>query len=269
MPKISIIRPGESALLDPASSGFAHGFGIFETMRLREGRLEFWHAHWSRLSASAAALGVDCSFVVEEVLEGVRELASELSGGGTIKLSLLDEGKESHLLVYSRPSFPRPESIGLLVDPSLCRLDERTPLAGHKTHNYTENILAVREARGLGCYDAARFNSKGVLAEAAMSNLVFLAEGKLCSPAVSTGLLPGVVRQALIDGLDVELGEFSFEDLKSAESIYLTNSSVGVLPVDWSLCQGARFELGSRSNPIFSEMQAFLEARIREEAVLL
>jgi len=269
MSKISIIRPGELASLGSASPGFAHGFGIYETMRLREGRLEFWQAHWKRLSASAVALGIDCSFVAEEVLAGIRELASELPADGVIKLSLLDDAGEGHLLIYSRPLFSRPGSIGLVVDPSLCRLDERSLLAGHKTHNYAENILAVREARGLGCYDAARFNSKGVLAEAAMSNLMFLLEGKLCSPAESTGLLPGVVRRALFDGLDIEVGDFSFEELKSATSIYLTNSSVGVLPVDWSLCQGARFGLGSRSNPVFSQMQAILEARINEDAILL
>ncbi|HKK18652.1 MAG TPA: aminotransferase class IV, partial [Opitutales bacterium] len=131
MSSLEIIPPGAPLRLSPESSGFAHGFGLFETMRLRGGRIESWEAHWRRLSASAETLGLACPFQAREVLDAVKALARQLPAEATVKLSLLREGASSRLLVYTRPLNALPEKIGLLME-APCRIDESSPLAGHK-----------------------------------------------------------------------------------------------------------------------------------------
>ena len=48
MLRIEKIHPGEQLTIDPRESAFSHGAGIFETLQVAEGYLQFWHRHWSR-----------------------------------------------------------------------------------------------------------------------------------------------------------------------------------------------------------------------------
>lgn len=245
MSVIEIIVPGQPVCLNPTASGFAHGFGLFETMCLREGRLELWQAHWQRLSASARKLGIACAFDPGHVLDQISILSGDLAPKATIKLSLLKEAEASRLFIYSRPLAPIPESIGLLLDGPI-ELNENSPLAGLKTHSYLENVLVLDAARSLNCYDAVRLNRRGHLVEGAISNIFFHREGGWHTPGRESGLLPGVVRAALLELLPVEEAAYTCQDLLCADGVYLTNSSVGLLPVDWLHTQGQAVPLPSR-----------------------
>lgn len=268
MSSIEIVLPGESLELDPLSSGLAHGYGLFETMRLRGGRLELWAAHWRRLFDSARALGIACPFDGAEVLRAVRTLAKALPAEATIKLSLLKEGRFSKLLVYSRPLAPPPEEIGLLME-SPAPLNEASPLAGHKTHNYLENLLVLEAARGAGCFDGLRLNSKGHLAEGAISNIFFHRHGRLHTPGLESGLLPGVIRGALIQSLAVEQGSYRPADLVAADAVFLTNASIGWQPVDWLQLEGRKIQLSSRRHPLCQRARGLLADYIEASSVPL
>lgn len=268
MSAIEIILPGESLTLDPQSSGFAHGFGLFETMRLRAGRLELWAAHWRRLTESAADLGIDCSFDPKEVLKSVLNLGKKLPTDGVIKLSLLKEVNSSRLLVYSRPLTSMPESIGLLLE-SPARINENSPLAGHKTHNYLENLLVFEAAHKAGCYDGLRLNLKGHVAEGGGSNIFFFRGGCMRTPKLESGLLPGVTREVLLEELPVEQGNCRLADILSADAVFLTNSSIGLLPVDWLLSEGRKIPVSSRQHPCFEPARSLLVNRIEASAIEL
>lgn len=266
MSSIEIIYPGEAVALNPESPGFAHGFGLFETICLREKRIELWEAHWQRLTGSARELGVDCRFENCEVLEAVKTLARKLPADATIKLSLLREGDSSKMLVYSRASYFPPAAIGLLGEDAF-RINEASPLAGHKTHNYLENLLALESARGRGCYETLRLNSKGQVAEGAISNIFFVRDGSLHTPCAQTGLLPGVVRSEIMQSLAVEEGSYALSDLFSADAVFLTNASIGFCPVDWLLSSGEKIQLASRQNEWCEQVRQLLADRVKATAV--
>lgn len=266
MSAIEIIQPGGALALNPESSGFAHGFGIFETMRVRRGRLELWEAHWRRFIASAEALRLACPYPSVEVLEAVISLAKKLPADAVIKLSLLRDGDSSKLVVYSRPLSPLPEDTGLLVE-SPAPINEYSPLAGHKTHNYLENLLVLEAAHATGCYDGLRLNSKGDIVEGALSNVFFHRGGGWHTPATETGLLPGVVREVLLDTLTVEQGRYGPTDLLSADAVFLTNASIGLQPVDWLLSAGRKLPLSSRLHPCFEPASALIEEYIEKPAI--
>lgn len=266
MSSIEIVLPGELLTLNPVSAAFAHGFGLFETLSLRKGCIELWEAHWKRLTGSALQLGINCPFDRAEVLAAVRKLAEQLPADGIIKLSLLKEGTSSRLVVYSRPGYSPPEETGLLMETS-SRIDEASPLAGHKTHNYLENLLVLEAAREFGCYDGVRLNSKGHVAEGAVSNIFFFRDGRLHTPGLPSGLLPGVMRGELIEAFPVEQGSYTPSDLLSAGAVFLTNSSIGWLPVDWLLSEGKKIRLPSRDHDCFQRTQGLFQDRIAASAV--
>lgn len=266
MSSIVIIRPGETVALHPECSGFAHGFGLFETLRLRAGRLELWEAHWQRLARSAQALEMAHSYAPEEALEAVQSLARELPDDATIKLSLLKEREDFNLFVYSRPLVPAPGPLGLLMD-CPCPINESSPLAGHKTHNYLENLLVLDAAHAAGCYDGLRLNTKGQVAEGAISNLFFYRGGVWHTPALSCGALPGVMREALLQVLEVEQGGCLPEEVLLAEAVFLSNSTIGLQPVDRLHSGGKETVLTSRDHDCWEPARQRLAEFVADAAI--
>lgn len=237
MSKIVILKSGSQACLNPLHSGFAHGFGIFETMRITGGRLEFWQAHCERFLHSAKVFNLHGNLTEAAILAAIRELVqSEKLRDGIVKLSLLSEGAESCCYVYSRSIELPDESVRLQVN-TQSALNERSVLAGHKTHNYMEAMHLKQLAKSVGYFDQVRINTAGFLTETTVANLFFVKDNILYTPALSTGILPGVIRGEVIEiarkhSISVEEGHYPLDALKTTEAFFLTNSSVGILPVD-------------------------------------
>ena len=229
MSKIVIIPPGETVSLGSTDSGFAHGFGLFETMRYADGRLYFWKDHWARLTRSAKQFALALP-AESAVLLALRELVTSARiEASTLKLSLLKEATGSRLYVYARPAIPAPEGRRLQLD-TTCPIFSRSLLAGHKTHNYMEAMYLLSLARAQGFYDTLRVDAAGRLAETTSSNLFFVKDGRLHTPALDVGILPGVTRAALLSvrEFEVEEGHYSPEVLLEAEAVFVSNATVGL-----------------------------------------
>jgi branched-subunit amino acid aminotransferase/4-amino-4-deoxychorismate lyase len=263
MSEIVTLHVGDSASLDPTQSGFAHGFGLFETLKLEGRRLHFWAAHWGRLCRSAKAFDLSVSVDAEAVLTAIRNLVeSDALRHAIIKISLLEDGDETRVFVYARPAIARPLSAALWID-STHLLNQHSPLAGHKTHNYMENMLLLRSSKLVGFDDVIRLNTDRDLAETTVGNLFFVAGGKLCTPALATGILPGVIRAEVLaaargQGVQVEEGLYTIEALKAAEAAFITNSSVGILPVAAIKGGGIELSLASQAHALVSLLTSAL-----------
>lgn len=240
MSRIVIVATNDRVEISPTNSGFAHGYGLFETIRVREGKLCFWQAHWERLAQSAVTLGFQFELSMPEVLEAISQLRDS-SGlqDGLVKLSLLKEGRRAVLYVYGRDLVSAPQEARLRLEVRYPQ-NERSLLAGHKTHNYMEHMALFEKARTNGFYDCLRLNTLGQLTETCIGNIFFIRGKLLCTPALDCGILPGVVRGAVLDvlthsifpdPLQVECGHFSPNDLSEADAVFMTNASAGVLPV--------------------------------------
>ena len=253
MPDIVLVQPGETAPMDPTAPGFAHGFGLFETMRYTGGWLHFWGDHWARLARSAAQFGLALP-TESEVLDVLRELASRLQGGhATLKLSLVKSVDGSRLYVYARDPLPAAESRRLILDTSypIC---PRSLLAGHKTHNYMESMHLLGEARSSGFMDMLRVDAEGFLAETTTANFFFVQGGRCHTPSLDTGILPGVSRAALLraPGLRIEEGRYRPETLRRADAAFVTNATHGLLSVEMieGFADGEAVDFGAPADAI-------------------
>ena len=98
------------------------------------------------------------------------------------------------------------------------------------------NILTMNEAKEQGC-DEVIMHNENILTEAGASNLFFVKDGDICTPALSNNILPGITRQILIDtmsDLDIKVYEadFTIDDLKNATAAWLTSSTKGIAPIE-------------------------------------
>jgi branched-subunit amino acid aminotransferase/4-amino-4-deoxychorismate lyase len=108
-------------------------------------------------------------------------------------------------------------------------------------------------ARAQAYYDCLRIDTNGYLAETATSNLFFLKDGRLHTPVLDTGILPGVTRAALLrdPDLHVEEGHFVPEILRDADAVFLTNATSGLKIIEridgFTAGQSAQYSVASES----------------------
>lgn len=216
--------------------GFQFGLGAFETIAVEQGKPLLLKRHLKRLERAAAFLGMENpkerGISEESATQYLREQKETHPGElwhGALKLVL----SEKNALFQIRPShyIPKMYEQGFTMDFSQVRRNETSPLVYHKTLNYGDCILEKRAAAARGMQECIFLNTRGEIAEGAVSNIFFIENGQIRTPKLSCGLLPGIMREYLLDTEEVQECVIKPEDLKHFEECFVTNSLMGIMPV--------------------------------------
>lgn len=272
--------PIDEATVPVTDRGFLYGDGVFETIRCYNGELFEWDRHRSRLVQSCEHIGIDYDIRTLGVRRRVEETleANELSDA-YVRLSLTrgsqpgrltpDTTVDPTVVVLVEP-LPRGGIDGSPVweGPATCvissveRIANAAIPAAAKTHNYLNGILARLDAREADADEAVLLDADGRVTEGATSNVFFVADGGLCTPTTRHHpVLPGITRAVVLElaeALDMPVQEATWtaDDLRSAEEVFLTNSTWEIRPV--SQIDGTRFETG----PITQQLRDRFLARV-------
>ena len=118
-----------------------------------------------------------------------------------------------------------------------------------KAISFLNNILAKQEAVRVGADDALMLNMESELAECTTSNIFFVKEQRLHTPAVECGILKGLTRDVVLElaeerGVCVEEGRYMIEQLFQADECFITNTGIEIMAVskigDCQIGQGKR-----------------------------
>ena len=224
-----------------ADRGGLLGDGLFETMRVRGGQLVRGGAHAARLMRSCQSLGLRCP-VDEPGLEnlaaelvqrnGMRDAAIRLTvsaGTGARGLPRAEDAMTIMTLVAHKPALP-PKSVSLQT--SKIKRSPSSPATAHKTLSYIDNISARREAKTAGADMALMLDTAGNLSGSDCANLFWYIGDQIFTPALGCGVLAGTVREGILAGMSVSEGCFHPRDLQQANTMFLTNALIGIVPVD-------------------------------------
>lgn len=234
-----IVAP-EDAHVAIADRGLLLGDGLFETMAVHDGRVADLDAHLARLTAGLAVLGFAQSVDIAKLRASVeRYLASEDASSAVLRVTVT-RGAGPRGLVP--PEAPHPTIFMTLLPlpparltplslhvATVTRRNEHSPLSRIKALPYLDNMLALSEARAQGADDALMLNTRGAIACASVANVFAIREGRLETPPVGDGALPGTMR-ALVLSMAKQAGlapvEISLEvsGLAGADHVFLTNS---------------------------------------------
>jgi len=219
--------------LDPADRGFTLGDGLFETIRLAGGRPCHLDRHLARLSAGCAVLDLPLPYdavtleramidlaAIQECRDGVLRLT--LSRGPGPRGLLPPVSPSPTLLLTLAPSSPPPGPARLVVA-TVTRRNEHSPLARIKSLNYLDNLLARQEAARRGADDALLLNSQGRVADSAIATLFVRFGGRIVTPPVADGALPGVARALVLEAGLAEERPLTPADLAQSEALLLAN----------------------------------------------
>lgn len=245
----------EEAVISVRDHGFLYGMGLFETFRTYGGRPFLLNKHLDRLRRGCAGLGIPWEAEEQRLLRWIALLMDKnglqeayirytvTAGEEALGLPSGDYGEPCQVL-YVKPLPTLPESL-YKEGKSLQLLHHRrnTPEGEVrlKSLHYMNNILAKRE---LSVYPSAAQGAEGLMltregriAEGIVSNIFWIRNGALYTPAVSAGILPGITREMVLelareDGMAVEEGLYEPEALYAADEAFLTNSIQELVPVN-------------------------------------
>ena len=245
------VLPEEEACLSPLDRGFLYGDGLFETLRVVGRRVFFLDRHLARMREAARFLRIpfpaDLDFL--GIIRDLKE-KNEITGEASVKICL-SRGRHEGSLSLCTPSSPTvvilptprasasppdwDKGLSVTVEAE-ARQNDSSNLCRLKTMNYLPYLLVRTRAQEKGFEDAILTNTLSEICECTSSNLFFFRENRLETPDVSCGLLPGVLREALMEcmeqaGESVREVKLTREALPSCDEIFVTNSLVEVLPV--------------------------------------
>lgn len=242
------ICPVQEATVSVLDHGFLYGIGLFETLRVYDGKLFLWNDHYARLSSGLLALQIRPAWSKEELEEAIlrtvnandlRDAYVRLSvTAGAEGVGLVADGYEQpSLFVFAKPVAaladpPQPKKLQTL---SLAR-QTAEGLTRFKSHNYLNNALAKQEIGAKPDVEGLFLTHDGYLAEGIVSNLFWIKDGSLFTPSLDTGILDGVTRQhvmMLAKQLSIPIveGRFRREELLQVDEIFVTNSVQEIVPV--------------------------------------
>jgi branched-subunit amino acid aminotransferase/4-amino-4-deoxychorismate lyase len=129
---------------------------------------------------------------------------------------------------------------------------------------------ARNDAKAAGCWDALITNDKGIAVEGTVTNVFAVLDDKLVTPGDDLFPLPGITRAIVLEearkvGIPIELRGLTAEDLARARELFLTNSLVGVLPVDFVVLADAKRVDLPDSHAIAQRLAAAHQAREDED----
>lgn len=242
--------PRGEARLSSLDRGFLYGYGLFETMRSYGGRVFRLDRHLARLMSSAEKLGLvseldpaDLERAIYETLEANKLADARIrltvsAGEGERRLAPPTSGKATIMVVAEKLVPPPPQVYedgvrAAIVSP---RPNSRSSLSQIKSLNYLNSLMAHSEALALGADEAIMLNERGFVAESSISNIFLVVSGKLLTPSLESGILPGITREAVLGlahalGIEAVEGEIPPSDLLRADEAFLTNSVREIVPV--------------------------------------
>jgi len=241
----------EEAKISVWDHGLLYGDGIFEGLRIYNGKVFKLQEHIIRLWDSARAIHLTIPYSQEEMVQVLQESCRRYGektgyirlvvtrGVGTLGLDPDKCPKPSVIIITGAiqlyPEELYKEGIPVVTAgtrrPSADVLDPRV-----KSLNYLNNIMAKIEAKQAGCLEAIMLNKEGYVVECTADNIFLIKKGILKTPALHYGALPGITRETIIEIAqeeEIPLQETGITryDLYTADEVFMTGSGAEIMPV--------------------------------------
>ncbi|MGM0479659.1 MAG: aminotransferase class IV [Bacteroidota bacterium] len=243
------VLKNDGATLTAANRGHLYGDGLFESIRVVDGKPINLEAHILRMLEGAATLKMrtpafySTAFFEEKIIELLK--LSSIDQGGKVRISIdrMSGGTyrpSSNETTYFIEVSPLNDELfrlnprGWEVDLYTAMRKHKNKLSNFKTKNGLLYVMCAIEAQEKGLDDLLITDSKGGILEGSSSNLFVVSNGVLYTPGLEEGCLGGVMRMTLINlalenGIKVYESSIMPQNLLAADEVFLTNAIKGIV----------------------------------------
>ena len=250
MPDIGFLNgafmPLDEVKVSIEDRGFQFGDGVYEVVRTYGGVPFQLDAHLERLERSAHAIHLSMparsTGWKDWVLEGIKrsgysecKVYVQVTRGVAPRDHLFPNRVVPTIVISIREMRalgPMLRRTGVVV---VTMEDLRWGRCDIKSINLLPNVLARQRALEAGAFEAILIR-RGMVTEGAVSNVMIVREGRVITSPEGAHILSGVTRRLVVDqarkaGISVEERDMSLEEFRCAEEVFLTGTTVEVLPV--------------------------------------
>lgn len=238
----------EELHISPFDHGFLYGLGFFETFRTYNGKVPFLKEHMARLKEALQKYRIEFPYTIEElqkVIVALNDANDEEDGyfrlnvsAGNHDIGLAPTSYNKPNVILFRKKLLVPErgtekAAVLLVTKRNVPEDGVTRFKGH---HYGNNVVARLELPNLAEQEGFFLTQDDFVAEGITSNIFWVKNDIIYTPAIDTGILPGITRAKVImlaknHNIEVVEGEFSLQLLLEADECFITTAIQELIPI--------------------------------------
>lgn len=223
--------------------GFLFGDAIFTTLKIQDGKPEFFEEHIERLEGQCKRLKIipqkiflkDLSEMIlkNEATKGTWRLKIIVTGGEGQEL-YLPSRNNGKLLMTMRQVKHFPKSLILTIFPKAIS----SPLLGLKTLSYLDRLFIMDYAKSANVDDAVTVSIEGFIMETAFSNIFWIDGFELFIPDPDLGFLMGIQLAFQIEeykkkGYIIHFVKMKFDSISKNAQFFVCNAIIGVVPVSF------------------------------------
>ncbi|HEX4944228.1 MAG TPA: aminodeoxychorismate lyase [Usitatibacteraceae bacterium] len=265
---LSLVNGLPARSVDSGDRGLMYGDGVFRTLVVRAGRALNWARHFRLLAHDCGRLGLPCpaeSLLLDEIgrvapVEAIVKVIVTRGASGRGYACAADFAPTRIVAAHPAPAPEIAEAARVGIRARRCdlALAIQPRLAGVKSLNRLENVLARAEWRDPAIREGLLADSEGRLAEGTASNVFFTSRETLVTPDLSRCGVNGAQRERVLElaraaGIACQVRDAHFGELGEAGEVFLTNSVIGIWPVvalgEWRWAPG----------PVARRMQRLIE----------
>lgn len=254
------LAPATERILSPGQIGLLSGWGVFTTLRIYDGVPFAWERHWARMAKDAALLHVPLTADRDDVYGRIVEL---------IRANHAEDSVARLCVVRNQGGFWEGPGIASAADLICLTADVKSwsdtvrltvarqarhaasGFAGAKILSWAHNLTWVEEAQSRGFDEVILLNERDEVAECTSANIFAVLDGKVLTPPLASGCLPGVTRNLLLEEIGgVEEKTLRLEDLYRAGEVFITSTTRELLAVS---------RIDDRAIPVTGQTRARLQ----------
>jgi aminodeoxychorismate lyase len=260
-------------ILTAQNRAFRYGDGLFESIRVFNGKMPFYNYHFDRILRGMKALKMNIpSYFNPHYIKNEISKTIENQPNSRVRLSVYREDGGFYTPATNNINFliessTLPESkyllndlgltIGVFTDYKL----RQTPTSAFKTSNSLPYVLAGIFAKENSFEDVLMLNTEGAVAEGISSNIFIVKENKLITPSLSMGCVGGIMRQIIFEiAQEQEIScvesNITVQDVAEADEVFYTNAMQGIRWVE-------NFEDKTYGNDFTQNLYNFLLLRLK------
>jgi D-alanine transaminase len=239
--------PIEQAVVSVEDRGFQLGDGVYEVLRTYGGRLHATEAHLRRLFRSLEAIELKHPYTPDEIERVSRECVQraglveslvylQITRGAGKRSKEFPQGVSPTLVITVRDLEPRPAALRADGARIMTARDLRWQRCDIKSIGLLPNVLAFNRAKAAGYHEAVFVEDDETIAECCSANIFMVKGGRAATPPRSNRILGGVTREEVIalagkHSVLLEERPVALAELRGADEVFLTSTTIGVLPV--------------------------------------
>jgi branched-chain amino acid aminotransferase len=218
------IGPPEQATIGVTDEGLLRGDGVFEVIRLYDGRPFALDEHMVRMTGSAQRLRLD--FDADAVRSDIDALVAAGDERAGMVRALVTRGGRRIVLLEELPELPDTLAVQTITYAPTRVLDQI------KSLSYGANMLCSRLAREQGADDALMVSPHGRVLEFPTKSIFYvLADGPLCTPPLDDHILDSITRRHVLAATDARERSLSADELPGLREAFAASTLREVHPV--------------------------------------